>query len=87
MTQGALYSLANIASLDNAKTNIRFNEIYLGLFVLADTKTAEQYGCLNSLQFSAAYEKIIATSEIKGSRLFVCKPEDLKEFRWQRKLE
>lgn len=42
MTQGALYSMANVACLDNADTNVRFNEIYLGLFVMTGA-VADQF--------------------------------------------
>ncbi|KAI7545274.1 hypothetical protein KC331_g6313 [Hortaea werneckii] len=33
LTQGALYSMANVASRELARTNIRFNEVYLNLRV------------------------------------------------------
>jgi len=85
MTQGALYSLANVACLNNADTNIRFNEVYLGLFVMAGA-AAEQYGVMKSEEFAVSYEKILARPDIKGCRVFVCQPEDLKELRFTRKL-
>lgn len=87
MTQGALYSLANVACLDNTATNVRFNEIYLGLFVMADAALAEQYGVMKASEFAVAYEKILARPDIKGCRVKVCQPEDLKELRFSKKLE
>ena len=87
MTQGALFSLANVACLDNAETNIRFNEIYLGLFVMADTAAAEQYGVMKSSEFAVTYEKILARPDIKGCRVMVCQREDLTKLRIRKKLE
>lgn len=86
MTQGALFSMANVACLDNAETNIRFNEIYLGVFVMAGPE-AEQYGVMKSSEFAASYEHILARTDIKGCRLIVCKPEDLTELRFTKKLQ
>ncbi|RYP28641.1 hypothetical protein DL767_007123 [Monosporascus sp. MG133] len=86
MTQGALFSMANVACLDNADTNVRFNEIYLGVFVMAGPE-AEQYGVMKSSEFAASYENILARTDIKGCRLMVCKPEDLTELRFTKKLE
>ena len=86
MTQGALYSMANVACLDNADTNVRFNEIYLGLFVMAGA-AADQFGVMKASEFAIAYEKILARPDIKGCRVMVCKPEDLTELRFRKKLE
>lgn len=86
MTQGALFSLGNVACLDNANTNVRFNEVYLGTFVMAGPE-AEQYGVMKSLEFAASYEAILARTDIKGCRLKVYKPEDLTELKFMKKLE
>lgn len=56
MTQGALYSMANVACIDNNKTTIRFNEVYLGLFVIAEAALAEQLGALKMNEFAVNYE-------------------------------
>ena len=87
MTQGALYSMVNVACLDNADTNIRVNEIYLGFFVMADEAAADQYGVMKSTEFAIAYEKILARPYIKGCRLMVCQPKDLTELRVVKKLQ
>ena len=86
MTQGALYSLANVACLDNKKTNVRVNEIYLGLFVMAGA-AAEEYGVMKSSDFGVAYEKILARPDIRGCRVMVCQPGDLNELKIRKKLE
>ncbi|KAF2826801.1 NAD(P)-binding protein [Ophiobolus disseminans] len=86
MTQGALYSLANVACLDNADTNVRFNEIYLGLFVIAGA-AAEQFGAMEASEFAIVYEKILARPDIKGCRMMVCQREDLTDLRFSEKLE
>ena len=86
MTQGALYSMANVACLDNANTNVRFNEIYLGLFVMAGA-AADQFGALKSSEFAVTYEKILSRPDIKGCRVMVCQREDLTELRLRKKLE
>ncbi|GFF36516.1 hypothetical protein IFM58399_04582 [Aspergillus lentulus] len=86
MTQGALYSMANVACVDNAETNVRFNEIYLGLFVMVDA-AADQFGAMKASEFAIAYEKILARPDIKGCRLMVCQPEDLTELRFRKKLD
>jgi len=86
MTQGALYSLVNVACLENADTNVRVNEIYLGMFVMADAAAAKQYGVMQSSDFAVTYEKILARPDIKGCRMIVCQPEDLKDLKTKKKL-
>ena len=86
MTQGALFSLANVACLDNADTNVRFNEVYLGLFVMAGAE-AERFGVMKSEEFAVVYEKILARLDIKGCRVMVCKKEDLTELSFRKKLD
>lgn len=79
MTQGALFSLANVACVDNRETNIRFNEVYLGLFVIADAVLAEQWGALKASEFAVTYRQILESENVKGYRVVVCKKEDLRE--------
>lgn len=86
MTQGALYSMANVACVDNADTNVRFNEIYIGLLVMAGA-AADQFGAMKPSEFAIAYEKILARPDIKGCRVTVCQREDLTELRFRKKLE
>ena len=86
MTQGALYSMANVACLDNADTNVRFNEVYLGFFVMAGA-AADQFGVMKASEFAIVYEKILARPDIKGCRVMACQREDLTELRFKKKLE
>ncbi|CAI6336139.1 unnamed protein product [Periconia digitata] len=86
ITQGALFSLANVACLENSNTNIRFNEIYLGLFVMAGA-AAEQAGVMKASEFALAYEKLLARPDIKGCRIKVCQQDDLTELNISKKLE
>jgi hypothetical protein len=81
LTQGALYSMANVARLDNKDTNIRFNEVYLGLFVIADAALAEQWGALTAAEFAGTYERILRRADLKGRRVVVERREDLGELR------
>jgi hypothetical protein len=87
MTQGVLFSMANVACVDNKATNIRFNEVYLGLFVIADAALAEQWGALKASEFAVTYEQILARSDVKGCRVVVCQKEDLEELRFSKKLQ
>ena len=77
MTQGALYSMANVARVNNKETNIRFYEVYLGLFVVADAALAEQWGALKASEFATVYEQILKKEDVKGRRVVVCRKEDL----------
>jgi hypothetical protein len=70
-----------VTCLDNAGTNIRLNEIYLGLFVMAGD-AADQYGMMKSSEFAIAYEKTLARPDIKDCPVKVCQPEDLTELRF-----
>lgn len=81
MTQGALYSMANVARLDNKETNIRFNEVYLGLFVVADEKLAAQWGALTAKEFAGTYVQILERADVKGRRVVVERKEDVGELR------
>lgn len=79
MTQGALFSLANVARVDNKETNIRFNEVCLGLFVVADVALAEQWGAIKARDFATTYEQILERGDVKGRRVVVYRKEDLAE--------
>jgi len=82
ISQGALYSLANVARVDNQETNVRFNEVYLGMFVVADVELAKQWGALNAAEFAVTYEQILRQGEVKGRRVVVNRREDLAELKF-----
>ncbi|KAI9166436.1 hypothetical protein HJFPF1_02537 [Paramyrothecium foliicola] len=86
MTQGALFSMATAASRENASTNVRFNEVYLGVRVEVD-EVAVQHGTMRSSEFSSVYEEILARPEIRSARVEVLGYEDLRDLRWRRKFQ
>ncbi|RFU34711.1 hypothetical protein B7463_g1639, partial [Scytalidium lignicola] len=86
LTQGALFSMANVACRDNADTNIRFNEVYLGARVEVDS-VAKQTGSMKASDFSSVYEEILSRPEIKGCRISVYTHEDLKDLKFRKKLD
>lgn len=69
--------MANVARVNNKETNIRFNEVYLGLFVVADAASAKQWGALKASEFATVYEQILKREDVKGRRVVVCRKEDL----------
>jgi hypothetical protein len=73
--------MANVARLDNKQTNIRFNEVYLGLFVIADAALAEQWGAVTAAEFAGIYEQILMRTDVEGRRVVVERKEDLGELR------
>lgn len=87
MTQGALYSLVNVGMLANAETTVRINEVYLGLYVMADAAIAAQWGATHAPDFAPVYEHILTHPEVKGCRVKVCQPEDLKSLKFTKKFE
>jgi hypothetical protein len=85
LSQGALFSLANVACHDNKSTIVRFNEIYFGMLLFADEEVRKAYGAIEPKQFAGAYEKILASPDVKGCRMIVDKLEDLTNFRIKEK--
>ncbi|KAL6797814.1 hypothetical protein GGI42DRAFT_344599 [Trichoderma sp. SZMC 28013] len=71
ISQGALFSLASVACLENLKTNVRFNEVYLGY---------------RDSVFAHVYEAILANQSIRGCRITVSSPEDVHQLKYKRKL-
>ena len=86
MTQGPLFSMANVACRDNAETNIRFNEVYLALRVEVDS-IAIQHGTMKASDFSIVYGKIFSHPETKGCRISVHGREDLENQKYNKELD
>jgi NAD(P)-dependent dehydrogenase (short-subunit alcohol dehydrogenase family) len=87
ISQGALFSLANVACRENAKTNIRFNEVYLACRVDYDSVAEEKGGnCISASEFAGNYEELLSRSDINGCRVSVLKPEDVRDLKYQKKL-
>lgn len=84
MSQGAMYSFAARATRDLADTNIRFNEVYLSMRVLFD-EVAEKVGVSKVSDFSKSYEQLLQRPDIKGARILVRSPEELKELKYETK--
>lgn len=86
LTQGPLFSMANVACRDNAETNVRFNEIYLACRVEVDSVAAET-GSMKASDFSRVYEQILSRPEIRGCRVSVYGPHDLDDLKYKKKLD
>lgn len=90
ITQGALYSMANVACRDNETTNVRFTEVYLAFRVQVD-KTINPFGLqmliLSSDEFSKTYEQILEGKErgVKGCRVWVENEGDVENLRYEKK--
>lgn len=84
MGQGPLFSMATAAARENEKTNVRVNEVYLMFRVEVDEAAAE-HGVSSSSEFAAVYEEILANPEIRGSRVRVATPADIKNLKWAKK--
>lgn len=84
LTQGALYSMANVACRDNKETNVRFNEVYLTLRVEVD-ESAEKTGFFRASTFAETYQEILARPEIRSCRISVLEKEDMKDLKFKEK--
>ncbi|OSZ99921.1 hypothetical protein A9Z42_0007730 [Trichoderma parareesei] len=84
MGQGPLFSMATAAARENEKTNVRVNEVYLMFRVEVDEAAAE-HGVTSSSEFASVYEEILANPEIRGSRVRVATPADIKNLKWAKK--
>ena len=89
MTQGALFSMGVAAELENRETNVRFNEMYLAFLVNVDEdavkEEAVKMGAIKASEFAKVYEGILARDEIKGSKVLLYGPDDIKTLRWESK--
>jgi hypothetical protein len=86
MTQGALYSMANVACRDNYKTNVRFNEIYLALRVEVD-ESAAKTGAMKASDFAKCYVALLSDSGIRSSRVSVSGYDDLEKLKYDTKVK
>lgn len=86
MTQGALYSMANVACRDNYKTNVRFNEIYLALRVEVD-ESAAKTGAMKASDFAKCYVALLSDTGIRSSRVSVSGYDDLEKLKYETKVK
>lgn len=84
MTQGALFPMATAAARENQSTNVRFNEIYLAYRVEVD-EVAAQNGTTKASDFGNVFELILASPDVRSSRVRVDDLEDLKKLKYQKK--
>ncbi|KAL2678711.1 hypothetical protein Neosp_009462 [[Neocosmospora] mangrovei] len=85
ISQGALFSLANVACRELAESSIRFNEVWLAFRVEHDEMAAKN-GSVGSSAFAPHYERILSRPEISASRVRLAKPADISDFTWSKKL-
>ena len=85
VSQGALFSLANVACRELVGTNIRFNEIFLHLRVEYDSE-AEKNGVMKASTFGRSYKGVLANEKIRECRVTVMKPEHVDELQYKKKL-
>jgi len=81
LTQGALYSMASVASRELARTTVRFNEVFLNLRV-----DFEGPNSVRPKEFSYNYELLLQNKNIKGSRVSVRSRSDIANLKWEAKI-
>ena len=88
VSQGALFALATVAVRENAKTNIRFNEVMLSCRVDYDSVAEEKgpEGVIKASDFARVYEGILQNKDIRGARVSVQGPGDLDQLKYKPKL-
>lgn len=85
LTQGPLFSLAATAARETARTNVRFNEVYLACLVKVDAEAIAS-STMKSSDFSKSYKHILGRDDIKGCRVFVYDEQDLQIVRYESKI-
>ncbi|ATZ49135.1 hypothetical protein BCIN_04g03210 [Botrytis cinerea B05.10] len=85
ISQGPLFSMANVACRDNTDTSVRFNEVYLNCRVEVDSSAA-QTGAMKSSDFARSYTELLSRPEIKSSRIIVSTHDDLKDLKHKKKI-
>ncbi|KEF60375.1 uncharacterized protein A1O9_01935 [Exophiala aquamarina CBS 119918] len=88
ISQGALFSLAALASRELDKTNVRFNEAYLDYRVEYDAQCEGEANAwkMKASDYAKIYEGILADKKIKGCRVICESPADLEKLRYEPKL-
>ncbi|KAF7946511.1 hypothetical protein EAE96_009508 [Botrytis aclada] len=78
ISQGPLFSMANVACRDNTNTSVRFSEVYLNCRVEVDSSAALM-GAMKSSEFARAYTELRFRPEINNSRIIISTHDDLKD--------
>ena len=84
LSQGALYSLANVACRALKDTNVRFNEIYLLLRVEVN-ESAEKTGFFKATLFADTFQEILKRPDVRSSRVTVANKKDFQELAFKEK--
>ena len=79
--------MANVASLENKKTNVRFNEVYLNFRVDYDSVAKEKGGVTSSSDFGRHYEELLRRTDVDACRVNLLEPKDAVELRFEKKLK
>ncbi|TGO11645.1 hypothetical protein BTUL_0105g00350 [Botrytis tulipae] len=85
ISQGPLFSMANVACRDNTDSSVRVNEVYLNCRVEVDSSAA-QTGAMKSSDFAHVYTELLSRPEIKSSRIIVSTYDDLKDLKHKKKI-
>ncbi|KAF5869563.1 putative short-chain dehydrogenase reductase sdr protein [Botrytis fragariae] len=85
ISQGPLFSMANVACRDNTDSSVRFNEVYLNCRVEVDSSAAKT-GAMKSSDFARSYTELLSRPEIKSSRIIVSTNDDLEDLKHKKKI-
>ena len=86
MSQGALFSMSNVAARDNLETNVRFNELYIGLRAEVDQEAAKS-GSMKASELAKAFTTLLDSSHIRSSRVRVYGLNDLTDLKFEDKVK
>lgn len=76
--------MATAAARENESTNIRFNEVYLGVRVEVD-QSAAKTGAMKASDFASVYEQLIQRNDIRSCRVSVNSLKDMADLQFERK--
>jgi len=68
----------------NLEGNVRFNEVYLNFRVEVD-EDAAKHGVTSASEFASVYELLLASPEVRSSRVRVDSAEDMKVLKHARR--
>jgi hypothetical protein len=83
LTQGALFSMANIACRDLLETNLRFAEVFLGFRIEVDA-SAIKNNVVKASDFAKNYRKLLGSPEIRSCRDSVMFPQEIENLNYKR---
>lgn len=88
ISQGALFSLANVACFELFNTNVRFNEAYLCYRVDYDAVCDEMgtKGRIRASEYARVYEFILHDQTLDACRISVLDPQDILNPKTKKKL-